>query len=332
MCKILCITSHDPAQRNTIIQKAWLGMYGTPDGYGAAWFGADGSIGFFKRSHPRIYGYDGPKGEPPSYVVKKGTYQRPSKAFFSESNDIPSDGGFLIIHGRNATGLVNVANTHPMVRPDAAMVHNGVVQSLKYNNELDGCTCDSELLLNAFMAGGVAEIEKEISGYYAFMCLSHDAHNDQMVKTLHVAKDRRALLVCGIRPDGSYAFATVESMLKDVDAEFMGDVEDCSVITFRGPTECESVSFKPNPFTFTEQMKALADKAMGRETVDPDTLNEDHWTEEYYGRHMHHQGAHTPLPQHTPPLPTTTLEADMREIERLEHAAIDERIFEVEKA
>lgn len=325
MCKILCVTSHDPAQRNAIILKAWAGMYGQTDGFGAAWFGVDGQIGYFKRSHPRIHGYDGAAVHPmPSFVSKKHIHGV-TKTPFAESNDIPSDGGFLIVHGRTATNAVNVHNTHPMVREDAAMVHNGVVQSLKYKNEGD-CTCDTQLLLNAFMAGGIPELETEITGYYAFMNLSIEERDGVDTKMLHIVKDRKANLVCGIKPDGSFVFATLEGLVKDMGAEPMGDVEDCSVITFSGPTQYEPTTFTPNVTHHSAALKAQTDRAFGPTGRDYDAMTEGEWEEYVEQRWPEHSKGKAGESGLTP------LEEDLKALRALEEAAIDHHQFETAKS
>lgn len=240
MCKILCLTSHDPAKRDEIILKVWKHMSGTPDGYGAAWISPAGEIGYYRRSTARIF-----DGARPEWVTKPNTY---AKAVFGDSNDVPSDGGFLIIHGRNATNDVCLENTHPMLAEGAAMVHNGMVRSDKYENTGE-VTCDSQLLLQAYLADGIDEVEKEIEGYYAFMLLLVDLE-DKSKRSLHIAKDMRAQLRCGILPNGAYAFATEENMLPNVGAEPMGDVEDKTLLVFEeGATAPQAFQFTPKPYT-----------------------------------------------------------------------------------
>lgn len=253
MCQILCLTSHDPAKLHEIIQKIWVKMsYSQRDGYGAAWSGADGTIGYLKRRYPKI----GPEEPLPFVKASK------SPESFAESNDIPSDGGFLIIHGRMATGVINVANTHPFVDEfedgsRVAMIHNGVVRSAKYANVLHGCTCDSELLMRAYVHGGIDEVEQHIDGRYAFMHLEYTPPTDEEVaaagdgappsghKALHIAKDSGQSLYCGLLADKTYAFATTEGLLKDVDAESEGELISNVLIIFKSKTEFEMTEFTP---------------------------------------------------------------------------------------
>ncbi len=227
MCQILCITKHNPEKRDELILSVWHHMAytgGQHDGFGAAWFSPDGQIGYHKSSVPMLNYPTGLPGKVAKFL-KKGFFD-------AESNDVPSDGGFLIIHGRNATCQINVDNTHPMLvwgqedGPIAAMVHNGVVRSYKYKPK--DSTCDSEMLIQAYVFGGMAEVEKEIYGSYGFMHLQ--LINDK--KTLHVAKDSKAKLHCGIINGTIFSFATTESLLDKVGASHVGEVQDNNIITF----------------------------------------------------------------------------------------------------
>lgn len=269
MCQILCLTSHDPGQLHAIIQKVWTQMSTTQkDGYGAAWFGADGTIGYLKRRFPKIR-----TDEPPPFVKPPTQGYQNSKPQdpFHESNDIPSDGGFVIIHGRMATNAVNVANTHPFidVLDDGrlvALVHNGVVSSSKYSNLLDGCTCDSELLMRAYTGGGIDEVERHIEGRYAFMYLEYVPPTVEEVaaaaekgtaavgkKTLHIAKDKQASLKCGLKADNTFVFATTEYLIKLVDGEPEGEVKSNMLMVFSDATAYVHTEY--HGLTYLERMK-----------------------------------------------------------------------------
>ncbi len=256
MCQILCLTAHDPARLHEIIQLVWSKMAFTQkDGYGAAWFGADGQIGYLKRRFAKI------STEGPLPFVKVVNSTKPTDPF-AESNDIPSDGGFLIIHGRMATNEINVANTHPFLDEledgrRVAMIHNGVVRSTRYANRLDGCTCDSELLLRAYTDGGIEQVERHIDGKYAFMYLEYVPPTEEEVasgaekgapvvgrKTLHVAKDSAAFLYCGAMPDKSFVFATNELLIKDVGGDPEGELKNNVLLVYDGPTDPEYTEYK----------------------------------------------------------------------------------------
>lgn len=328
MCQILCLTSHDPAKLHETIQKVWTQMsYTQKDGFGAAWRGADGTIGYLKRRFPKI-SMEGPPPfvKPPTQGYTGGKPQEP----FAESNDIPSDGGFVIIHGRMATNAVNVANTHPFVDilDDGrlvALVHNGVVTSSKYVNELADCTCDSELLMRAYTGGGIDEVERHIDGRYAFMYLEIAPPTVEEVAaaaekgiqaagktTLHVAKDDNASLYCGLKPDNSFVFATTEHLIKLVDGEPEGEVKSNMLMVFSNATEYVLTEYKG--LSCAERMRDW-------------WRGEDKKTTETYPptQHQTHQAAQDRVS--TPYKPTQLdkdlTEAEAAEIRRLEMEPIE---------
>ena len=157
MCKIIILQRHAPAARNRLIRAAWsyFCRTGETDGFGAAWIARDGRLSWAKSSSPTL------SGDLPAWA----------DGFFAHRGlDEPSDGGWLLLHGRTATCGVNVDNTHPMLDDNgtAALVHNGVVSSDTLQNVYT--TCDSELLLHAWDQGGAKGLE-QVSGYFAFALL-----------------------------------------------------------------------------------------------------------------------------------------------------------------
>lgn len=258
MCKLFCITSHDPAKRNEIIQRVWTKMAITEkDGYGACWFGVDGQIGYLKRRLPKISTAD------VASFVKPGVgYAAKPAVVFDESNDIPSDGGFLVIHGRAATGGhggISLENTHPFIQEynddsRVAMIHNGKVESKKYDNQLPGCTCDSELLMQAYVHGGIDEVELNIEGLYAMMMLEWAVPTEEELaanpgapfkKLLHIAKDSKKYLYAGAMPDDTPVIATSQDLITEMGAAIDGEVYDNRVIIFTDRTNYTESTFKP---------------------------------------------------------------------------------------
>ncbi len=253
MCKILCLTSHDPAKRDDIIRRVWEDMKTTErDGYGAAWFAADGTIGYYKTRWPVI-----PTEGVPDFV---------NPAFY-DFNDVESDGGYLIIHGRAASPNtpINVHNTHPFISEDGkmALIHNGCVYSTmgRYKN-IAPCTCDSQLLLLAYQEGGIDEVSKFIGGKFAFMALSLE--DDK--KTLHVAKDADKWLYGGKLPNGGYAIGTALHLLDVVGAVPVGEIKDHHILIFgRAAEGYELAAFEPYKVGYSHY------------TDDADTLDDETW-------------------------------------------------------
>lgn len=98
-------------------------------------------------------------------------------------------------HARIATNAVCIENTHPFVKGNTLLMHNGVVSSQKYT--LQASTCDSELLLNGYVEEklcadyrDVQNLADNINGYYA--CIVYSKHDDTW--QVDVLKSARAQL------------------------------------------------------------------------------------------------------------------------------------------
>lgn len=212
MCKLLILTSHKPSQRDALIASAWtyFNATGETDGFGAAWVSRTGEISYRRSSAPVL-------------TIPKVEF---IESFADSAHTLsPSDGGFLLVHGRKATCGIELGNTHPMLSESgAALIHNGVVTSKSVHNI--STTCDSELLLRAMESGGVNALA-EISGYYAFGMIQPVARGH----VLHVAKDGVARLKCG-RTRSGWAFATTDEALALAGVRTCYEVRKETVITF----------------------------------------------------------------------------------------------------
>lgn len=99
------------------------------------------------------------------------------------NHDSPSDKG-MIFHGRTSTNKDGIRNAHPIMLNEACLVHNGVVNST--DNIKQVLDTDTELLCYTLPAksprtkienrleGMKSNLERSISGYYAFLNLNHD--------------------------------------------------------------------------------------------------------------------------------------------------------------
>jgi len=186
MCKLLFLTGHNPAQRNSIIRHAWryFERTGERDGFGAAWISRSGKLAHIRSSNPLL-----------TNRLTEWSEGWHDQVGYNE----PSDGSALIIHGRKATCGKSLDNTHPMLDVEQALVHNGIVESDRYKNS--STTCDSELLLRAMQDKGTAGLAS-IEGYFAFALL------DAKAKRLTIVKDDQASLVSARIPGYGYAFGT----------------------------------------------------------------------------------------------------------------------------
>lgn len=194
MCKILILQSHDTKKAAGLVRSAWdyFARTGETDGFGAAWIGRDGKLGWVKSSSPDL------GGAVPDW----------GSGFHQSGGSLRSGGGWLLIHGRKATCGVNLPNTHPMLDGSrAALIHNGVVRSDVYKNQTT--SCDSELLLRAWDEAGAKGLS-QVSGYFAFGLLIHRRDGWHAV----VARDGSAKLRCGRLPSGTWAWSTTDDGLR----------------------------------------------------------------------------------------------------------------------
>ena len=215
MCKIIIMTAHNAATLKTTIAKAWhyFDATGERDGFGAVWISPSGQLCWLKSSAPKL------DSKPPRFCL--GFVD-------SENSGEPSNGGFLLIHGRKATCDKNATNTHPMIGHSSALIHNGIVRSETIENE--ETTCDSELLLIA-MKDNNAERLAEITGYFAFGMIQPIASGYQ----LHVAKDDTAKLFAGRNKAGGYTFGTTPEACLIGDAKTSYEMRQNTLLTFTGP-------------------------------------------------------------------------------------------------
>ena len=207
------------------------------DGFGAAWVSPNGKIGYVKSSQPSLL------PDLPEFC-----------SAFSEGNGLKSDGGALIIHGRTATCGVNIANTHPMMGNNCALVHNGVVSSKRFHNT--DTTCDSELLLHAWKADGIDAVARDISGYYAFAII-------QRLKgktVLDIVRDDKAQLKVGRVTDG-WAFATTPALLATLGSSYLSDYKTNTHTSFVDGNVYSVESF--TPAEADKRLEKAANKAIG---------------------------------------------------------------------
>ena len=217
MCKIIIATAHSAKNLKQTIATAWsyFNQTGESDGFGAVWIDRQGKLCWLKSSTPKM----GPK--PPRFCYGFAD---------DENGDEPSNGGFLLIHGRKATCGKSLENTHPMLGSGSALIHNGIVRSATIKNK--HTTCDSELLLLA-MAENNHERLAEITGYYAFGMIQQIAAD----WVLHVAKDDTARLVAGPNKSGGFTFGTTPEACQIGGAEVSHAVKSQTLLTFTGKTK-----------------------------------------------------------------------------------------------
>jgi predicted glutamine amidotransferase len=125
----------------------------------------------------------------------------------------------FIGHGRLATNAICLENTHPFTNGEVALIHNGVVNDPTSTLKNLTSTCDTEILLRYWEKGGVEEIEKMVSGYYAVAILDKEG-------MLHIMRDDRAdLFISWCKTVDSFIIATTADIIKNVAKEMKWKIE-----------------------------------------------------------------------------------------------------------
>ena len=230
------------------------------DGYGYAVQGANGVFGA-KTLSPEAYAYN---AECPPYI-------EPLSTPFGVPGQVT---GSAMFHGRVSTNTVSIVNTHPIIRDDHYLVHNGVVtnQGDKYAKLTSN---DSEDILYHLVSGGIDKVAANLTGYYAVGVFSPDGR-------LHVFKDATApLLYAYSETLDTPIFASNQAIL-DALGELLSEtfkgvsVKSDTYLVFEGKTLVSHSTFKSRGFEYSEA--AWAEKSLGYSIEKTDL---EHVTEAY---------------------------------------------------
>jgi hypothetical protein len=111
--------------------------------------------------------------EADSKITKKLRYLTSSKRFDKFGLAEPIKSPSVLYHSRHATCDKNIGNTHPFVRKNVALIHNGVISN-HFNLKKISSTCDSEVILNEYFDQDVMnnpekikDVASALYGYYA---------------------------------------------------------------------------------------------------------------------------------------------------------------------
>lgn len=94
--------------------------------------------------------------------------------------ELKNEASAIMLHTRKATCVKNIENTHPFVRDNTALIHNGIIHNVE-KLKLITSTCDSETILNEYIDSEVNTNPENIEflaaaldGYYAVGVLSQN--------------------------------------------------------------------------------------------------------------------------------------------------------------
>lgn len=229
MCKILAITNME----KVIIDSKFIGAvqkeitgYGDKDGFGYAILDESGNIFGERTATPKWFKpfISSPNNPNKPRIDALPLTHKQSDCFGQQKSKAKS----MIAHGRLSTNTVNLANTHPFVGEDIALIHNGVIQDagkmltrgihLKTDN-------DSEIAFRYWQMGGMVDVEENVSGYYALAVL------DGYTKRLHVVKDSNARLHCAYCPTiDSFIFATTPEIIRGLCKKMKWKLEEIRAV------------------------------------------------------------------------------------------------------
>lgn len=256
MCKLFIMTNTKklkPDQVEKLIKSVSKKMSKTDnDGFGLS---IRGSKGIFNRRFLK------PKS---ASLIDKYSKLPFLKESMNEDGELGSIDA-LIMHGRTSTNAGGLLNTHPISKHGFHLCHNGVVEDSgeKYVMQSQN---DTEHVVERF-SQGIAEVEKNISGYYAFA-----AFQDKTDK-LYIVKDNIASLYFAEIPSlDCHVFATTENLiieaLKSISVPHLPieDLLENTMLEYQGATFISQVGIKPKGRSVYAD--SLASKSLGH-TIDP---------------------------------------------------------------
>lgn len=127
------------------------------------------------------------------------------------------------LHTRYATAPKGMGNTHPFVKGDTSLIHNGVIR----NDKDFKCesTCDSEAILLSYLDHKVgnslehaAKMADSLVGYYACGVFSRDASGTRILDVFKA--NNNSLHVSYIKQLGTFVMTSSEYDIKKVCEEF----------------------------------------------------------------------------------------------------------------
>ena len=259
MCKVLVLTNTAKIKnpRTAIRVIASHVTRNDRDGFGYAIQGDKGVFG--ERTTV-------PKGFTPAFKseVLDLPFLRPIYNRFGQWGKLTGAG---IFHGRTSTNDGTLRNTHPIVKHDWTLIHNGVVTNHGPGYERI-TTNDTEHLVHYMAHGGVDALARNLTGYYAAAAFSPDG-------ALHVFRDDRATLHFGyISALDSFIIGTTAQLVRDICTEmqwsvsFVSPVNDCTYLVFKDGKLASNTTFTPRGATDRENRYAhLSLKETGSATA-----------------------------------------------------------------
>lgn len=250
MCKVMMLTSGKKIKDLKKLVNTVQTLITATDRHGFGW-SAQGKSGVFgERMTDMHHGY---RLDTDRHKVLLPLVKHTYNNYGSKSEIV----GPMLFHGRTSTNDKTLQNTHPIVKNDWYLIHNGVVRNHGPEYPMT-TTNDTEHLVQYLSTTGVSDIEKYLTGYYALGAISPEGK-------LHVVRDSVAsLYVAWNRTLESYIFATTTDLIEDL-AELMKykigpieRVEDNVYAIFDGNKQTLFETIKPRGYDYQESKHASA--------------------------------------------------------------------------
>lgn len=260
MCLVLALTNTKNIKLSQCLNSIGNTLLSSQeDGFGYAVQGREGVFGektIAKKFRTRLG-----KLNPVSLPIVKTHYSS-----FGKPTELVGPG---IFHGRSATNVISLQDTHPMQLEGWSLIHNGVVDDLgpKYKKSTEN---DSEDVLRRLLDGTtklnpMEDIEKYLQGYYAFAAIDPEG-------LLHICRDDNAtLFIAKSAKLDTYIIGTTEGLVlktsKILDAKIgpIDEIESNGYFIFDGNNLIHSQDF--NPLGFTVKQSAWSNTSLGRELL-----------------------------------------------------------------
>jgi predicted glutamine amidotransferase len=254
MCKIIAITNAENILDMEAFARrmAWI-LSDQPDGYGWAAMGDDGQVFAQKTLYPMMFARNKKRKRDflKAHTLELGVRQEKYKA--------------AMFHGRVSTNVTDLPNTHPMVRDNTFLIHNGVVENIGEDYKKDTQN-DSEDILYHYLKGGINGVAKGVAGYYACGVLN------PADKTMRIIKDSTAPLVCAFSDVlDSWVFASNRKVMQFIsdyikeDLEVI-DVEDNVHVIFDRNEVVDVENFVPAE-RWSKKVSSQSEKSIGKKVI-----------------------------------------------------------------
>ncbi len=221
MCKLLAVLDIENDEDALLFTEAAVKPMTDKDddGLGTIMLGPDG-VGVERWRHPR----DFPNTLPLDPALLK--FADLIEPTYNSDGPLSQEKLWALgVHSRFATCGKSLTNTHPFVREDLALIHNGVISNHAQIDKVVS-SCDSEALLTKYLEydvrGTFANIQSvcdSVTGWYAFMVFSKEGYVD-------IIRDSQTDLFFAHVSGVGIVFATTEHIIKSSAGRIKTTVSD----------------------------------------------------------------------------------------------------------